>query len=338
VREAWPWRTQRRTRSPGGAGSRTRDDLLMCRVMRHLRQPAAGMASILDAAPHHDEACATPWTGNPRADGRRVRVRGFAAIGGHRPEGSVEKRSPPPQRGLCPPHQRISLPRTCSHSRRRRGSGAPRSSASILTTRQLGTTPPATCRRGWRKAESSRLQRASRRCSNRPSLPRFSMSTRGAAPGRGSSSTLQRSRRCWRSRSTWVAGRSEERPAAMASGTEDRPSRRPRARAGGTPRSRGTAGKGQPMAASSHSPGARAAAWEGPPARGPCGTQELVAALSPPAPAAPPAADPAPPPAPAHWRRWTGARDAADLLHQARRDASAAKSARPMQRVHQPQP
>jgi len=30
----------------------------MCRVMRHHRQPVAGMAPILDAAPHHDEACA----------------------------------------------------------------------------------------------------------------------------------------------------------------------------------------------------------------------------------------------------------------------------------------
>ena len=27
----------------------------MCRVMRHHRQPAAGMAPILDAAPHHEE-------------------------------------------------------------------------------------------------------------------------------------------------------------------------------------------------------------------------------------------------------------------------------------------
>ena len=41
-----------------GAGSRTRDDPPMCRVMRHHRQPAAGMAPILDAAPHHEEACA----------------------------------------------------------------------------------------------------------------------------------------------------------------------------------------------------------------------------------------------------------------------------------------
>jgi hypothetical protein len=30
----------------------------MCRVMRNHRQPAAGMAPILDAAPHHEEACA----------------------------------------------------------------------------------------------------------------------------------------------------------------------------------------------------------------------------------------------------------------------------------------
>ena len=101
---------------------------------------------------------------------------------------------------------------------------------------QRGMRPPATCRLGCRKVvDSSRLQRASRRWSSRPSLPRFSMSTRGAAPGRGMSSTRQRSRRCWSSRSTWVAGRSEERPAAMASGTEDRPSRRPRARAGPEP-------------------------------------------------------------------------------------------------------
>ncbi len=30
----------------------------MCRVMRHQRQQAAGMAPILDAAPHHEKACA----------------------------------------------------------------------------------------------------------------------------------------------------------------------------------------------------------------------------------------------------------------------------------------
>ena len=59
--------------------------------------------------------------------------------------------------------------------------------------------------------------------------------------------------------------------------------------------------QGQPSAASLRSPGARAAAWEGPPSRGPSGTQELVGALRPPAaagaPAGAPAADPAPPPA-----------------------------------------
>ena len=60
-------------------------------------------------------------------------------------------------------------------------------------------------------------------------------------------------------------------------------------------------GKGGWLAASLRSPGARAAAWEGPPSRGPSGTQALVGALRPPAaaaaPAAPGAADPAPPPA-----------------------------------------
>jgi hypothetical protein len=35
-------------------------------------------------------------------------------------------------------------------------------------------------------------------------------------------------------------------------------------------------GKGGWLAASSRSPGARAAAWEGPPSRGPSGTQALV--------------------------------------------------------------
>ena len=30
----------------------------MCRDMRHHLQPTAGMAPILDAAPHTDEACA----------------------------------------------------------------------------------------------------------------------------------------------------------------------------------------------------------------------------------------------------------------------------------------
>jgi len=39
-------------------------------------------------------------------------------------------------------------------------------------------------------------------------------------------------------------------------------------------------GEGHPLAASSHSPGARAAAWEGPPSRGPGGTQALVGALN----------------------------------------------------------
>jgi hypothetical protein len=36
-------------------GVRTRDDPPTRRVMRHRRQPAAGMAPILDAGPHHEE-------------------------------------------------------------------------------------------------------------------------------------------------------------------------------------------------------------------------------------------------------------------------------------------
>jgi hypothetical protein len=40
---AWPWWAQRRTRFPGGAGSRTR---------------STSIAPILDAAPHHEEVCA----------------------------------------------------------------------------------------------------------------------------------------------------------------------------------------------------------------------------------------------------------------------------------------
>jgi hypothetical protein len=63
----------------------------------------------------------------------------------------------------------------------------------------------------------------------------------------------------------------------MGSGTEDRPSRRPRARACYGPMPRfPRRRKGSWLAASSRRAGAWAAAWEGPPSRGPSGTQELV--------------------------------------------------------------
>ena len=54
--KAWPWRNQRRSPPPSGAGSRTRAIRLTCRVMRHQRQPTAGMAPILEVAPDHEEA------------------------------------------------------------------------------------------------------------------------------------------------------------------------------------------------------------------------------------------------------------------------------------------
>jgi hypothetical protein len=49
---------ERRNHLQRGAGSRSRDDPPRCRVMHHHRQPAAGMAPILEAAPHDAEACA----------------------------------------------------------------------------------------------------------------------------------------------------------------------------------------------------------------------------------------------------------------------------------------
>jgi hypothetical protein len=42
--------------------ARTRDDPPMCRAMRHHRQPAAGMAPILDAAPHSEETSDRAFT------------------------------------------------------------------------------------------------------------------------------------------------------------------------------------------------------------------------------------------------------------------------------------
>jgi len=40
----------------------------MCRVMRHHRQQAAGMALILDAATHHEDVCAYSMIELPEPD------------------------------------------------------------------------------------------------------------------------------------------------------------------------------------------------------------------------------------------------------------------------------
>ena len=55
----------------------------MCRVMRHQRQPAAGMAPILDAAPHHEEACAAAVPGVSGVEAQRDRTLGMARTRGN---------------------------------------------------------------------------------------------------------------------------------------------------------------------------------------------------------------------------------------------------------------
>ena len=56
--------------TPTGAGSRTRAINLICRAMRHQRQPIAGLAPIRDAGTHHQEDCAEmSWGSLPAAFG-----------------------------------------------------------------------------------------------------------------------------------------------------------------------------------------------------------------------------------------------------------------------------
>jgi hypothetical protein len=98
-----------------------------------------------------------------------------------------------------------------------------------------------------------------------------------SSPGRCANSTRQRMRCCCRSRSSSTGGSSQERTGAMGSGTEDCPTAGdPSPGLAQSPCRGNLAGRRQPLAASSRSLGARAAAWEGPPASGPSGTQALV--------------------------------------------------------------
>jgi hypothetical protein len=69
--------------TPTGAGSRTRAIHLICRAMRHQRQPIASLAPILDAATHHEEDWAEmSWGSLPAAFGAD-QIGSFAGIAEH---------------------------------------------------------------------------------------------------------------------------------------------------------------------------------------------------------------------------------------------------------------
>jgi hypothetical protein len=84
----------------------------MCRVMRHHRQPAAGMASILDADPHHDEACLAALDGEPASRWEK-RLEPQALLQSGARDGAFQGSQHPHRKGgFAPPHKRISRPRT----------------------------------------------------------------------------------------------------------------------------------------------------------------------------------------------------------------------------------